>query len=236
MVAVIDKAVQAGAARIKDKKKGQGNLFDDMIAAEPDAKAGVSLPDIPEYPEKEKLGFEKEVLGFYLSAHPLESYRGPLQTFCSHTSVGLKNTKHRDEVMLGGMISSIKLAHTRNPKPGAPSKYANFDLEDLDGAIRCIMWPDDFEKMGHFVQAERVVILRGSVDKRNGGDECNLIVNEVIRLRKRSSSLRLDFRSFWMKHDMAPMLSRSSARFCEGILASEVLLMRSSSAVVKSCT
>ena len=40
---------------------------------------------------------------------------------------------------MGGMISSIKLAHTRNPKPGKPSKYANFDLEDMAGNIRCIM-------------------------------------------------------------------------------------------------
>jgi DNA polymerase-3 subunit alpha len=76
---------------------------------------------------------EKEVLGYYLSAHPLSEYATTLQAFCSHTSASIKNCKHRDEVLMGGMISSVKIAHTRNPKPGQSSKYANFDLEDMDG-------------------------------------------------------------------------------------------------------
>ncbi len=78
------------------------------------------------------------------------------------------------------MISAIKLAHTRNPQPGKPSRYANFDLEDLDGTMRCIMWPNTFEQSGNLVVAESVVLIRGSIDKKPDSDEANLIVNEII--------------------------------------------------------
>ncbi len=81
LVASIEKAVQAGAARIKDKKKGQGNLFFDLEEVEETKETSVPLPDIPEYPEKELLAFEKEVLGFYKSAHPMEPYREGLRSF-----------------------------------------------------------------------------------------------------------------------------------------------------------
>jgi DNA polymerase-3 subunit alpha len=188
LIAVIERALQSGAAKLKDKKSGQKNLFD--LFDEPATNgqsAPVTLPDIPEFPDSERLAFEKEVLGFYLSAHPLETYRDSLTAFCTHTTAkGLKDVKHRDEVMMGGMISSIKLAHTRNPKPNQSSKYANFDLEDLDGTVRCIAWPDTYEKVAEQIVAENVVLIRGSVDKRNG-DEANLIVNEVIPIAEAST-------------------------------------------------
>jgi DNA polymerase-3 subunit alpha len=89
--------------------------------------------------------------------------------------------------MVGGMIGSIKLAHTKNPKPGQSSKYANFDLEDVDGMVRCIAWPDSYTNFGHFINPDAVVLLRAAVDKRDGGDEINLIANEVIPIEEAGS-------------------------------------------------
>ena len=80
------------------------------------------------------------------------------------------------------MISSIKIAHTKNPKPGSPSKYANFDLEDMQGAVRCIAWPKQFVDCGDHVQPDAVVLAKGKVDRRGGGDEVNMIVDELIPL------------------------------------------------------
>ncbi len=89
---------------------------------------------------------------------------------------------HRAEVILGGMISAIKIAHVRKLRPGAvATKYANFDLEDMHGAIRCIVWPDEFLKFGELVKPDAILLARGAVDRR-GGDEANLIVNELIPL------------------------------------------------------
>ena len=105
-----------------------------------------------EWPDRQKLINEKEVLGYYLESHPLAEFEAKLATFRTHTTDSLGDVKDRGEVILGGMISSIKIAHTKNPKPGAPSKYANFDLEDMQGAIRCIMWPRQFAEHGEKVQ------------------------------------------------------------------------------------
>ncbi|MHB8862786.1 MAG: OB-fold nucleic acid binding domain-containing protein, partial [Pirellulaceae bacterium] len=103
-------------------------------------------------------------------------------TFCSHTTVGLADIPHRAEVIMGGMISAIKIAHVRKLRPGAvATKYANFDLEDMHGAVRCIIWPDDYLKYGELVQPDAILLVRGAVDRR-GGDEANLVVNELIPL------------------------------------------------------
>ncbi len=188
LMAVVEKAVQAGAAALADRKSGQMNFFEE-IDEEPAAGGHASdqLPDVPEFPDKTKLSMEKEVLGMYLSAHPMEEYKVQLSTLCSHTTNQLKDVKDRSEVIVGGMISSIKLANTRNPKPGAPSRYANFDLEDMEGAARCICWPDGYEKVGHLIQPESVVIMRATVDKRGGNDDVNLLANEIIPIDEAST-------------------------------------------------
>jgi DNA polymerase-3 subunit alpha len=72
------------------------------------------------------------------------------------------------------------MAFIKNPKPGQSSKYANFDLEDMDGYVRGICWPSDFEQYGELIQHDAVVLARGTVDKRGEGDEVNFIVNELI--------------------------------------------------------
>lgn len=177
LMAVVEKALQGGASKLKDRKSGQMSLFDDFEEVVEDTK--IVLPEIPEFPEKELLSMEKEVLGYYLTAHPLSAFETSLKAFCSHTSSTIKLCKNRDEVLMGGMISSIKIAHTKNPKPGQSSKYANFDLEDMDGFVRSICWPDGMEKYGDMIQPDAVVLVRGKVDKR-GEDEVNFIVDEMI--------------------------------------------------------
>lgn len=212
LMAVIEKAVQAGAAALADRRSGQMNFFEEIEETTPDPQADVgNLPDIPEFPEKSKLSMEKEVLGMYLSAHPMEEYKALLSTFCSHTSPQLKDVKDRSEVIVGGMISSIKLANTRNPKPGAPSKYANFDLEDMEGAVRCICWPDGYESLGHLIQPEAVVIMRATVDKRGGNDDVNLLANEIIPIEEAharfTAGLRIQFDQEIHSEDLIPRLN-----------------------------
>ncbi|MGB1925171.1 MAG: OB-fold nucleic acid binding domain-containing protein, partial [Rubripirellula sp.] len=146
--------------------------------------APTPLPEMEEWPEREKLISEKEVLGFYLASHPLSEFETKLSTFRTHTTDRLADIKDRGEVILGGMISSIKFTHTKNAKPGAPSKYANFDLEDMQGSIRCIVWPKSFVDCGERVIADAIVLAKGKIDRRGGGDEANLIVDELIPLEE----------------------------------------------------
>ena len=180
-LAVLEKAIQQGASAWKDKRAGQKNMFDAFEEDSSDEAAAVVLPDVPEWEERQKLNFEREVLGFYLSSHPLEEFREQLANFVSHDNVSAAALKHRTEVYLGGMLSAIKFSHTKNPRPGqVNTKYAMFDLEDMAGVMRCIIWPEQFAQYGELVRPEAILLIRGSIDKRPGTEDANLIVNELI--------------------------------------------------------
>ncbi len=90
-----------------------------------------ACPTCAEWDDRHRLAAEKEVLGFYLTSHPLAEHEKTLATFCSHTTANVSDLPHRTEVVLGGMLSAIKFSQTKNPRPGTTNtKYAMFDLED----------------------------------------------------------------------------------------------------------
>ena len=177
--AAVDRALQGGASAASDRRSGQKGLFDvgEEDTAETIAK---DLPDLPEWEQKDRLAKEKEVLGFYLSSHPLAEHAKKLMAYCSHTTVTAAALKNREKVMIGGLIASIKLSHTKNPKPGNPSRYAMFDLEDTEGIMRSICWPEQFAQFGDLIQPDVICVLSGAIDKRPGSEEANMIVDEVI--------------------------------------------------------
>ena len=86
------------------------------------------------------------------------------------------------EILLGGMVSSIKKASTKKPSRNGHSRYVNFDFETPDGVVRCIMWPEDYAKQGEAVKPEQVGYVRGRVDRR--GREPNVIVNRLYTLEE----------------------------------------------------
>jgi DNA polymerase-3 subunit alpha len=81
------------------------------------------------------------------------------------------------------MLAAIKFSNTKNPRPGSThTKYAMWDLEDLDGVVRCILWPEQFAEFGLMVKPDTIVALRAANDRRPGAEEINLIVIEIIPL------------------------------------------------------
>jgi DNA polymerase-3 subunit alpha len=181
-MAVLDRALQSGAAAAADRRSGQKGLFGDD--EEEDAATGsTSLPDMPPWSEKEQLTQEKEVLGYYLSSHPLAEFEARLRMPGVDSSKSLPGKAHRDEILMGGMLAAIKFSHTKNPRPGSVhTKYAMWDLEDLDGITRCILWPEQFAEYGQLVQADAILGLRGKIDRRPGAEETNVIVDELLPL------------------------------------------------------
>ncbi len=180
LFAAIDRALQSGAVAATDRRSGQKGLFDDL--EEPAQTDTALLPDLPDWDEKEKLAREKEVLGFYLTSHPLAEHLPTLSAYCSHSTAAAAALENRAEVMLGGMLSAIAVKLSKRADPGRPTRYAMFDLEDTAGSIRCICWPDLFVHYEHLIKPEAIVVVRGTVDKRPGTEEANLIVNEIIPL------------------------------------------------------
>jgi DNA polymerase-3 subunit alpha len=187
LMASIERAMQCGAALLADRKSGQRGLFDDGDKDTPAATA-TDLPPLPEFGERERLAMEKEVLGFYLTSHPLAEYEATLRTYCSHMTPQLASLEHRTEVLVGGMLAAVKFSHTKNPRPGSThTKYAMWDLEDLEGSIRCILWPEQFAEFGQLVQPDAILAMRATVDKRPGSEEINLIIQELIPLGELSA-------------------------------------------------
>jgi DNA polymerase-3 subunit alpha len=177
--AVIERAVQSAAARQRDKQRGQKNLFggDDGPANADAVDAAALLPDLPEWTHREKLNYEKEALGFYLTSHPLTELADQIAKYATNSVKDLVELEDGTEVVLGGMVSSIKRATTKKPSRNGHTKYVNFDFEDPSGIVRCIMWPEEFARLGEKVQAEAIRFLRGKVDKRNR--EPNVIVDAM---------------------------------------------------------
>lgn len=173
-----ERAVQSAAAKFRDKARGQKSLFGGDSDTSEAAHFDNTLPDAPDWTHSQKLACEKEVLGFYLTSHPLTEFQGLISSFATHTVADLKDLEDKSEVMIGGMIGSIKKAATKNPSRNGNSKYVNFDLEDPKGVVRCIMWPDDYANYGEEVVPERICFIKGRVDLRSR--EPNIIVNKFM--------------------------------------------------------
>ncbi|MCA9090942.1 MAG: DNA polymerase III subunit alpha, partial [Planctomycetaceae bacterium] len=181
---VVDRAVQGAASRQRDKARGQRSLFDfgggNQEAAVVEDAADMGIPPAEDWTHSQKLAFEKEVLGFYLTSHPLTEFADQIESFTQNKVKDLRDLEDGKEVLIGGMIGAIKKAQTKNPSRNGNSRYVNFDLEDPSGVVRCIMWPDDFANHGEKVQQEEIVVIKGRIDSR--GREPNIIVNKLLTL------------------------------------------------------
>ena len=186
-MASLDRALQSGAAAAANRRSGQKGLFDAFDDEAEEEVPAADLPNIPPFEEKEQLKLEREVLGFYLSSHPLAEHESTLRTYCTHNPQSITKLAHREEVNLGGMLSAIKYSHTKNPRSGSVhTKYAIWDLEDLDGIVRCILWPEQFAEYGHLVGPEAILGVIGKVDCRPGAEEVNVIVDKLLPLEEMS--------------------------------------------------
>lgn len=200
LLAGAERALAAGAARLADRRSGQKNLFGGFDEAEPDAvtAAPAGLPDVPRLTDADMRAGEKEVLGYYVHSHPLAEHRDLLAAICSHSTADLGGVPAKGEVVIGGLVAALKLSNTKQARPGSThTRYAMFDLEDMEGLVRTICWPEDYARLGESIAADAVVLVAGSIDRRVGSEETNLVVNELVsladawRLPARSLTVRL---------------------------------------------
>ncbi|MEI7863146.1 MAG: DNA polymerase III subunit alpha, partial [Planctomycetota bacterium] len=187
ILAGIERALTAGASRLADRKSGQKNLFDALepAPATPSSAAKEAatsaLPDVPPLTDLEMRSHEKEVLGYYVHSHPLAEYAGIMSALCSHGTGDLAGAKAKSEVVIGGLVAALKLSNVKQARPGSThTRYGMFDLEDMDGIVRSICWPEDYARLGAFLQPDAVVVVSGSIDRRAGSEETNLIVNDLV--------------------------------------------------------
>ncbi|NBU70932.1 MAG: hypothetical protein EBS53_05685 [Bacteroidetes bacterium] len=164
----------------KDVDPNQMNLFGAGPSRPTVPKRSVS---IPEWPVNQKLTFEREALGFYISGHPLEKFRWDLKRLGAISTADVK-TKKIKEVRVGGVITALKL---KNTKKG--DRYASFALEDWLGTIDSLVWPDTYRKIQNLIVPDEPVIVSGRADVTE--ERCVLIIEKMeslISLRDRSAT------------------------------------------------
>ncbi len=182
LLAGVERAMAAGAAQLSDRKSGQKSLFDafdDTPAVAEAAPAG--LPYVPPLSDLEMRSNEKEVLGYYVHSHPLAEFQPLLEAICTHGTATLGSVPPKGDVVIGGLVAALKLSNTKQPRQGSThTRYGMFDLEDMDGLVRSICWPEDFARLGDFIQPDAVILVAGAIDRRAGSEETNLIVNDAL--------------------------------------------------------
>jgi DNA polymerase-3 subunit alpha len=182
------RAVQAATELQEDRRSGQLSLFGagDGVAAAPTSSASPDLPDVPEWPDSEKLKNEKEALDFYFSSHPLAQYADDLHRFATHTADQLGNLIANQEVILGGVLTQIRLMNTKRARNGN-TLYARCKLEDLTGTVVCVMWPEDYARHKDEFREERVCFVRGTVDRTR--EEPGLILTRILSIEQAQREL-----------------------------------------------
>ena len=168
----------------QDKKNslaGQMSLFD-LVSEEDKKEFEIRMPDVEEFGKEELLGYEKEVLGIYLSGHPLENYRGMMEkTISAKTSdfqqdeeTNLPKVMDGQKVIIGGMITDKTIKYTKNNKV-----MAFLTVEDLVGTVEVVVFPRDYEKSQQFLNEEGRVFIQGRVSAED--DRASKLILEKIR-------------------------------------------------------
>jgi DNA polymerase-3 subunit alpha len=155
-MAVLDRAMEQGQRRQREDQSGQHGLF----LGSPDAAppAPMELPEVAEWSEAERLTGEKEVLGFYVTGHPLEKFRAQLASLTRHDTASLEEVGHESPVTLAGILTSLRV---RPSKKG--DLWAAGILEDLRGTAELLVFPQAFQQLRDVLKPDSALLIKGRV-------------------------------------------------------------------------
>ncbi|MBI1788826.1 MAG: DNA polymerase III subunit alpha [Acidobacteria bacterium] len=154
-LAAIDSAMEAGQRAWKDRLSGQDSLFGGEVHQD---HPELPLPQVPDWTPKEKLAAEKEMLGFYVTGHPLDHFRDKVKDLATHDSSNLEGLAKGVEVALCGVITTIQRRRNREQKP-----WASMQLEDLGGAVEALLFTTNYERLAPMLIEDQAVLVRGLV-------------------------------------------------------------------------
>ncbi|MGH2428999.1 MAG: DNA polymerase III subunit alpha, partial [Candidatus Limnocylindria bacterium] len=172
LLGALDRALENGARHQRDVAAGQSTLFD-LFAAPAAGEASVSfLDDGEEIPRRERLRWEKELIGLYLSEHPLGDIADQLPEYVTAYTGDLAEESDQAKVTLGGIVLSTRRVITR---AGSTMLVAN--LEDLQGSVEVVVFPKVFEQTANAWTDDAVVLVTGRIDRR---DETPQLLCEAV--------------------------------------------------------
>ncbi|MCR4650953.1 MAG: DNA polymerase III subunit alpha [Lachnospiraceae bacterium] len=203
------------ANKNKDSIAGQMTLFD-MVDEDTRKDFALKLPDVGEFKEDLKLAFEKEVLGIYLSGHPLREYEG---TWRKNITNMIGDILYQEErggmavpegtvVTVGGLVADKKIKYTKNDQA-----MAFVTLEDLTGSVECVIFPKTYQKFGNKLDTDAKVFIKGRVD---AGDEEDgkILAESVITFEEAPKTL-------WVRFDSKEAFDAAESELMNTLKASD---------------
>ncbi len=179
----LDGLLEYGQKRRKDRDEGQGSLLA-LLGGGGSAGADSMEPapdrSTPAWPEKERLRFEREALGFYLTGNPLSEHQAEIERLITHTTADLKEGVE-GAVVLGGTISGFNRTKIKTGA-NAGRFMGRFVLEDLTGSIPVTLFANQLQQFGHMIADDAVILVKGQLRER--GTDVELTVEEITLLDK----------------------------------------------------
>ena len=188
LLAALDGALQGAALEQAERISGQSSLFGESNAgAEASPLAAPTLPNVAPMGETERLAREKEILGFYISGHPLEPFRTECELFVSH-SIAQLGAWTEEQITLGVVVTAIKRQISR--KSGA--EFARLTIEDFTGTTEVLVFPEAWTALSDRIREDVPVLLRGAYGRRDqGADKPTFIVETVQKFAEVRASGQL---------------------------------------------
>jgi DNA polymerase-3 subunit alpha len=174
LFAQIDRTLARAAGVIADRQRGQSSLF--SLFETPGSPAPETAQPLPEWPERELLAHEKELLGFYVTGHPLTPYLPILERYSLANSRTLAGLENRSLTRIGGMVAAVQNGISK--KSGKP--YSLATLEDLEGVIPVLCLNESYDKYHDHLQPGKVLLVIGEVNI--GDDKPKLFAQEIMPL------------------------------------------------------
>ncbi len=175
LMQVVDKAIERGQKAQRDAESGQHGLFG--VFDEPAVPNGNDkLPDVPPWDEHQRLAAEKEILGFFITGHPLQKYQTKLEEFRALTTedIGaMKNGTGKDEIFTAGILANLRVLKSRKG-----DLYAQAVLEDMLGSVDILVFPEAYRRLAERVRLEVPVLIRGGVRVEEGSNP-KVTVSEI---------------------------------------------------------
>ena len=168
LMAQVDDALRLAQREESDAARNQISLFSQKIMPQPLIPRG----PLNEWSQHELLSFEKEALGFFITAHPLDKYERELRRIGKLTTIDLPSAPDGSQVRLAGVIHAVKL---KNNKAG--KRYATLQLEDREGTVECIAWPETYQKYESIIAGDLPVVAKGKLDVDD--ERAQIILDEL---------------------------------------------------------
>jgi len=171
LLAVLDRAMELGQKLQREVESGQTGLF--MSGPEAAAPPPLDLPDVADWTEAERLASEKEVLGFYVTGHPLEKYTARLGTLTRHDTSSVEEMAHDAPVTLAGILRGLRV------KPSKKGDlWASAQLEDLRGSADLLVFPQAYQQLQGVLKPEAALLIKGRV-RHEENQKPRVVVSEA---------------------------------------------------------